>query len=734
VRLPNVWPCIAECLALYLSGTSSTVTPEDTKRQETTASWTMVLLGRLESCGNHLQQGLVDSNNNSIGKNKKKEKQWYAVTAPCLHALCLLIETNPEALQQINASPEQKTLLVRVILGILTTIAYSSNSNSSNTAATSMEETTESTAEATPANNSNSKNNTIQFYQEKTALYASRTLHSALDDNPELAHEVLLQSSQQQQHENYLWKKQTTATFPIMTQLHLVGCLVNLFQLSSSSASSSNLEQALLDHVHSCLVPILLSKQESQHYPREWKQLDHDYRQACALYKKQRDDEQLETEIIQKVEQRKEPAREIARRQAQQQQQQVQQQPSNQDDDDDVDMQDATHDANGTTTSSSTTSSSKGKFLTHEQDGQELLHTTLEAWNATMGPLQLALEIVTNLLTCWIPLEGDHPMEYTDSIKKAKQHPLQQTLEGLQFGLGMVHMLQTLCQFDEYYHQQPPPPQIYDNSDDKENPICTDVQEAIGKTCACLSNCLLSGILWSNDHVDTAEDRMVKTWQILMQCLVQKLATMTTTAAATETSSSVVTDGLTSCMVVLLQKQRQGSSPSKAFIRKNDVQVVSQLLLTTSATSDKDTTPRMGIETQRNAVCILSMIVLSGVDGVGKDDDYDMESLVRTLTHTFVNVLLSLSSSSSSSSSAMMSSIPVGTEILNAFMDWYGQDDFYPHVFDEWNVLQAIQQYLAKLQPRQEHLQSVIGPEDEEILYNAQRFVEYKQEQQQFAK
>ena len=65
----------------------------------------------------------------------------------------------------------------------------------------------------------------------------------------------------------------------------------------------------------------------------------------------------------------------------------------------------------------------------------------------------------------------------------------------------------------------------------------------------------------------------------------------------------------------------------------------------------------------------------------------------------------------------------VRIEILNSIMDLWGQDEFYPDVFTNHHILSHFQSALASLSTAK-----YTDPEAEEILFNAQRFVEYKQQ------
>mmetsp|Transcript_27549 Transcript_27549/g.64653 ORF Transcript_27549/g.64653 Transcript_27549/m.64653 type:complete len:386 (+) Transcript_27549:2288-3445(+) len=147
----------AECLASYLSSSSSLSHDDDDtattsgetpkeieQRKQTTASWALVFLGRLEACRKALEERKrelelrrTDDEKNTkktkrLSKNQRKKaaairKRWYAVAAPCFRALCRLIETNGPALDRIRGEGAAASF-VDVVLGMLSLECRSSSS------------------------------------------------------------------------------------------------------------------------------------------------------------------------------------------------------------------------------------------------------------------------------------------------------------------------------------------------------------------------------------------------------------------------------------------------------------------------------------------------------------------------------------------------------------------------------------------------------------------------------
>jgi hypothetical protein len=137
--------------------------------------------------------------------------------------------------------------------------------------------------------------------------------------------------------------------------------------------------------------------------------------------------------------------------------------------------------------------------------------------------------------------------------------------------------------------------------------------------------------------------------------------------------------GVCSVLVVLAQQHQQRSMV--------DLELV-QNLLTKSTNED----------VQRDAVCLL-VAALS--------NNNTASEVVFQMTKELVRLLEEGSTS-------------VKAEVLNVIMDLYGQDDFHPQVFASLNLLDHFQRCIASMPKKS------MEPEVEEILLNANRFVDYK--------
>lgn len=342
----------AECLAQYLS-----YTPNIEHQAVTTASWTPVLIVRLEQCLKAIQM-----------KADNKVKLWYAVAAPCTKALCKLVELNERALEQIimNTSTMQTDSFLATILGILHVT-------------TTFEKTTD-----------------LRWndWVEETAAYAARTLHSSLDENPELAERI---NSTQTTTTDAAWS-QLLSALPDLAKLHICGSLISMYQMVPATWQSS----LLVEHVLPCLTRSLLVQ------PEQLQALEQDFAQAVALRKTQQEDEKLEEDIVRKIEERKEPARIIARRQKE-------------------------------------VERGSKAVITEEdtKDGEQAMDDALVAWSGIIMPLQVTLEITANFLSCFI--QDDDAMDDNGQ----RDEDMHQALVSARLAEALLTTFQGLCSYQD---------------------------------------------------------------------------------------------------------------------------------------------------------------------------------------------------------------------------------------------------------------------------------------------
>lgn len=525
----------AECLAQYISYA------EEDKHKDVMASWTLILIGRLQQC-EEAMQGKPDN-----------LKQWYALAAPCLKALCNLIEMNELALEQMNS---QKQTFLSTVFGLLQ-------------ASASQEATLDPK---------------LTEWVHDTAAYASRCIHSSIDDNFEIV-DIINGNKKIEE----LWPSLLTS-LPDLAQLHVAGCIVSLYQASPSSWHSS----CILNQVLPCLSRFMVADEN------QLQRLEENYRQAKLLWISQKEDIELEKEVLQSIEKRREPARDVARR--------LKQNPR------------------------------EGKqIMDNQEDGRQAMEDSLTEWNNMIMPLQLALEVMANLLSCLVEDEGTMSIERDNNADMM----LRQTLVTNKVAECVVRMLRSVC---GYKMNRP---------EEGSELLMDDIQEVVSKISACLANCVLSQVL--------AESDFAATWGILRQHSTEK--------------------GVCSVMAVMVQ-----NSKSLRELAVHDLESFNSMLHNAGEE-----------EIQRDAVCLLSAAMTGNAPA----------DVVSKLTSEMIRLMGTAPSA-------------VKCEVLNTIMDLYGEDEYHPGVFMALDTLNHFQQCIMTLSPKD------LGPEEEEILFNANRFVDYK--------
>jgi hypothetical protein len=532
----------AECLAQYLS-----YTPNIEHQAVTTASWTPVLIARLDQCLKAIQS-----------KEDKKLKLWYALAAPCTQALCKLVEVNERALEQIMNSTTQADSFLSTILGILHVV-------------TTFEKTTDTRWNG---------------WVEEAAAYAARTLHSSLDENPDLVERI---NSTQNATSDAAWS-QLLSSLPDLARLHICGSLITMYQMVPAPWQCS----LLVQHVLPCLTRSLVVQ------PERLQSLEQEFAQAVALRKTQMEDEELEGDIMRKLQERKEPAQIIARRQREVER------------------------------------GSKAVFSEEDtKDGEQALEDALVAWSGIIMPLQVTLEVTANFLSCFIQ---DEDAMNDDGAKDKDMH---QALISARLAEALVKTLQILCSYQDSRGEVPK----------EREALSDDLHESISKCAACITNCVLSQVL--------EQANFDATWQVLRP--------------------HVSSRGVSSILVVLTQQ----GLPFPA----QDTVLIQQLLHSSYE------------EGQRDGVVLLAIMLNNPQHSV---------QVVAEATRELLRVLKQGESLAK-------------IEAMNAVMDLWGQDDFYPQVFASQQVLSTFQATLASLST-----DKTIDPEAEEVLFNAGNFVDYK--------
>jgi hypothetical protein len=509
-------------------------------------------------------------------------------------------------------------------------------------------------------------------YIRDIAVYALRILHSTLDDNIIML-QTCLSSRTAKDEWNFIHESCTCPTLPLTARLHAAACLVTARQLGISIVDQQEWTSTLFQRaVLETVVPLL---QQSIRLPTTsyYQNLLCESIQAHELLQNEEEDCAMERDVISAVQAKGESARSIAKRQAQ-----LKNNTSNQDKQKDDDA--ATH--------------------VQSEDAQKVWNQVQAKWQEIVSPVTLALELVANVTSVVETISHDddddgmnHDMEMNDDLAWGPQqeeallinqidaasttttcHPLDAALLTSlgQSGLGesLVTLLKSVCIYTDDMNKS-----VHDNISSLPQSIEKDVEDLQSKCAAALGNYIGN----------------VTNWQI-PKSLWKDLQ------LAAESSTGMGTEGVFDAMAVAVQTRPQ----VRTHIQAEDLEfLMGQLSCTTS--SDKITV---------DVVSILGLLCSA-------------ESHPLQVNEKVCGGLLSLLQSSSS---AMVLS-----EVFNALMDMYGDDD-HAQVFDSLHVLGNFQRNLPRFKQRiqaernKAQDQSVVEQWRETAL-NASRFISYKKGQ-----
>ena len=821
----------SECIVQYLKNNSNNNNlnnnDNNNNQNDTTssimASWSVIFIGRLEQCYNAIQQLQQTQTQQQHHHGPSSSlSHWYALTVPCLQALCYLVETNPIALQQVvmkkmNMKTKTKDkdsmtfldIIVGLIHNVLTYYKQQQEQQQQQpgkgaTAAgggageedSIMTESTEATSGGTPATNAditmdktkkkkrnkkkkggknNSNNNAtnnnkfasnVHELVRLTSIYSCRILHSSLDDNHDLAYSFLSittstststttaptnntspsSSSTVMLYESIQWSTSVVSlssspSFPTIAKLHLIGSFVTAIQQVVDATNKSHgywmnkflsvgilyllneldINKNATSHEHSSMGDVENSFNSSDTM-RRLHTIYGKYLDAYILSQQQLDDDKLERDIVRKQNQKRESAREIARRQKNQERPVDHIRDLNQQvarkvaasasagaaevDIDDKEMEDV-HEQQGEEEGDS----KKEDEYVRPPDGQQAMEDALRDWNSLLDPFELALEVSANLVSCLIPKDendedGDEMMMMTDnhqqhrsmSVSPVLERSIQTLLVQGNLSNRLLKLLQQVCTLKST---------LLANTTSQAAAggvgLLEDLDNITSKVSACVVNCILSHSLQVGSNGGDSNTTTIvdpnQFWQNL--------------------KPYIRNDGTSSILAVAVQhsprlRQVLISSSSSSF-------ELDFLLgeLDSGAQTPNDVTRKM----QRDIVTMLASSIGPAVS-TGPDAVTVPSEIVTKIASSFLRVLQYDSSS-----------VDVACEVLNALMDIFSEDDLYDDIFRKLNVLMHFENGLANCmqslqqgQQRSDEQSMDMDEEQEDVLFNAQRFVEYKQQ------
>jgi hypothetical protein len=692
-------------------------------KQDICAGWTILFVGRLQQCRDILSQQQQQQPPTTTAAVTTMTLQWTALAVQSLQTLCALVENNPLAVERIQ---QHSTVEVMQVLLDLLSMAVTRLQQPSNESTAAVEAPTMNHVAANPS--ASDKDTKLQQQQQRDAasmaamlqtmaIYAARTLHSALDDNSDLLLPWLVSSASLTQAKAGMQLVQQCCSTtdssraippppPPAAQLHCSGCLVTARQqvimALATPTNQTKLPQQLIDQTwadflqDAVLVTVLplLQKRLQCYDPTASQLLLEQYVQATLAFQKEVEDSQMERDVIHQVEQRHEPARSIARRQkAMKEQKQQQQQASNRNEQQDNGMKNdhktETCD-DGVDEKMQDTATPKDEKKS-ESDRRDAMEQARQAFQAFLLPLQLALEITANLTSpsdvgedhddhdehMEVDDEDENELVVATTVDKidAGNNPV--ALADLQLMAGLVEqsipdqvlaLLQQVCRLPA-------------TSSDIPHDAMDEISNVISKCAACLGNCM-ANLTWRQIPSTTM-------WSTLQECMM-----IVTNSNMTSTDAI---DGLWTTMAIAVKSH---DSIRKLLKQPDDIE-----WLLTQLSSQQIT-----IVGQREIVAMLGLWC--------REELHPSE-----LNHKVCQALLSL---------LAVDSLMVTNEILNALMDMYGNDD-HDRVVDSLHVLEQLQRTLTTFKRRLQHADE---QEESEFLelwnetaLNAERFILYKKSQ-----
>ena len=723
--------CASGCISNYVLFSAQ----EEETGKSTGSLLSPILLGRINnSCETILKLGddlmkkieeLRSTNDNSLetggveamddGKKTKKTNaklakpttdkillnimdHWYLISL-CLHALCGLVEgsvaSNQNVLISLLSEPQGNTNFLMSLLKVL----YMGGEMLIN-------------KNSLPITEDNKKT------LSDALIHSSRTLHAAVDENKVIVTSILEMTVSFKGDMNlteFLISCMENNNMPALCRLHCAGILVTVRNMLPNIVNKQPVETTISKMDQSIILPkVLPTINIYMDYRAEiasalWNRLS----EAREKMDAQKQDENIEKEIINKVDKKKESARSIARRQKA--------------------MKEAATNASSEQTNEKSSDSKNESETTSSStpqsyDATDHFEKAQDAWSNACMPLKLAIEVVTNLCAGssgsnkhGLQSYNDDEDEMWDDIMEAKFAASQGALSEIgsdeiqSWDIDLFSNLQSqgipdkiLALFGAI---------ILSGIQCGKDNICQiatdDLMEILSKIGSCLCNVVLNIPSWKE-----VGDDAFSVWS-------EMCATMQNTVVKGQSDHSVTT-------LIPLEGIAAVTHVMKSFTRQRPALL-----------------EKIG---EQELTFVLSLVRLDKPDnGKNEIESNDIESLVDIQQDSVTMVGMFSSQSHSDTVNAaicdallttlcrLSTRAPVMSEILNVFMDIFGayednDPNAHTNVFVEKNILNHFQKSTAILKKkiRQEQIQNNYLEEAEiwkETVLNATRFVKYKKGQ-----
>ena len=654
-------------------------------------------------------KGSSQSNSNPLEKCALTIMEQYSIQSLALHVLCGIIESTAANNESSSILYHQKTQFLSTILRsflvgteMITALNNPNESTANNQITPLMKRTL-----ATKENQSNIISDVV--------TYSARSMHSACDDNPTFM--ASLQSAEQGW--NNVIAAISNATLPTLARLHCCGITIVARQINPTLAPiviEKSLPLLSQFTLYSSDIAMALHKEVSV---------------AQEELMKQKQDENMENDIIRVVDKRKESARTIARRQKELKKEREAKNKADADTAAAMET-DATAKSMGGDEDKEIVDGMGDEENQAKIEAEEKFEKALNGWKNACLPLKLSVEIITNMCSIATGVEGDNDISQfagDDDMDDMGWDSDQE--EKLLAGAQGNPMAFDVSKDDQHFFRQVVSAEVPDRvlavfgsifatlvqsgtkNETIHQEILDDLTEVLGKCSICLGNvaCSLQHS-WKSDEQDA-----VSMWNDFRRCLVTTrdntvngnipisviAATLSTMGAMLRFRPSLVKSVSEPDLDLILSFVLMEASPINAA----------------SSTDSKNPEYHLSIsDIQKEAIGMLGILC----------SETHPDQINEKICTVFLTIFTRLNTTTSD----------VICEVLNALMDMYSSDEGdannHEGVFRKKGVLDAFQKTVPnfKRKIRDEGKKEGIGYEEvefwNETALNATRFIKYKKQ------
>mmetsp|Transcript_6997 Transcript_6997/g.15095 ORF Transcript_6997/g.15095 Transcript_6997/m.15095 type:complete len:880 (-) Transcript_6997:4-2643(-) len=684
--------------------------------------------------------------NNKIG-SQANEKHWlssqeqWEILSLTLQTLAGLIENCPMAVQRMSGGFSSSTTTSNVFASLLQVLALSANF----------------------LKLLDRENVAVQQQNQKceepildAATNSARALHSLLDENDSLIASIPTTVKPATAPSNIpfvtifsaleeLKKTIVNTHFSAMTRLHASGVFFSLRKVlvidkeasgSSFDASGEQVKSTMQTCASDVVLPMLHSRFDLKFYGSDSNNPNELVKRMVMLSKEisaQKQDEQMESQIVKEINQRKEPARMIARRQKKLREEREKFKQCNQQrpeamDDDDI----ATKDVKTIQVSGAMVVEQEGDEKKPDQssvgDLKDELDGVVQSWRNLMGSYKLALELIANLCAGKDDEENEEGMLYgdgeddehmwdsddeakliaavgTSNSQSAEKKCTPSELDLFSSMTSKRLLEQILSFFSKWLEFLP------SIGTDCPALVIDDVNELLSTCSLCLGNAIACDLpMWSCSPMKStilvgSDSKVVDNG---VQLFWWELLSSFSAPWMSSDADHAVKSHVTFVMLSMLRHQPQ----ARTLIDSTQLDLIFALLSIKPKENDNYT-----LQVMSNAIAMLGILC--------------SEPHPSTVDSRVCSALLERLRSATSNENDITTSIIAIHEILNVLMDMYGGDDCNDEIFAKNDVLGHFKRCLPWFKRQVKKISAGRRNREEtetwsETALNASRFIKYK--------